>query len=247
MKTLELGQRLIIAADYHPDQYGRRGVKGRVLSSAATFGGLGATIKVNSALRASGYELIDLLHALNVGVFADLKLDEIKTVLATDGALLREVKPDLLTVKCSAGQDSMMRLKLEVAPETKVLGVGVLTTFKEADVRAQFGSRATIKAVQRRFFLSAKAAQLDGIICAPAEARWARRLLGKEMLIYCPNMRFADEVVPGDDQNPQRSMSPGDTVRNGANGGVMGRPITGATDPREAAERAIEEMRLALA
>jgi orotidine-5'-phosphate decarboxylase len=112
MKTLTLPERLIVAADFEPPKQilgeiplGQRWVKQRVLELADKLKGTGVIFKVNSALRACGYDLIDELHARGLRVFADLKLSDIKNTLKTDGVLLREAKPEILTVMCTTGGD----------------------------------------------------------------------------------------------------------------------------------------------
>lgn len=56
--------RLIIAADFKPSAgTGRAGVRSQVLRLADDLNGLGIILKVNSALRACGYGLIDEIHS----------------------------------------------------------------------------------------------------------------------------------------------------------------------------------------
>ena len=55
------------------------------------------------------------------------------------------------------------------------------------------------------------------------------------------NIRLADGTVAGDDQS--RVATPGRTVAAGADYLVIGRPITRAEDPREAASQIAEAIR----
>ncbi len=78
MKELTAAQRLIIAADFQPRELcARAELYAHVLQFAASMHGNGSLIKVNSLLRAKGYDTIAELHRQNVGVFADLKLVDI--------------------------------------------------------------------------------------------------------------------------------------------------------------------------
>src|SRR3989344_8199421 len=125
---MEVSERLIVAADYDPRKLGGIiGVKNEVLKLAESLKGLGVIIKVNSVLRARGYSLIEDLHGLGLRVFADLKLIDIPATMKLDGRLLREVKPDILTVMCCAGVDGMRAVR-DTLPDTEVLGVTVLTS-----------------------------------------------------------------------------------------------------------------------
>jgi hypothetical protein len=60
MKRLTPAERLIVAADFKPTApNGRMWVENQVLALAKSLKGTGVYLKVNSALRAFGYRLID--------------------------------------------------------------------------------------------------------------------------------------------------------------------------------------------
>ena len=143
-KMLKPAERLIVAADFKPapnQQFHassrREWVRGEVLALADRLRDTGVYLKVNSALRACGYDLIEEIHWRGLRVFADLKLFDIGETLATDGVFLKEVKPELLTTVCVAGVNAMQALKAEL-PDTEVLGVTVLTNLNDTDTQAMF-------------------------------------------------------------------------------------------------------------
>ena len=72
MKLLAPPERLIVAADYKPDrklgQHGASWVRQQVLILADSLSGTGVYLKVGSALRACGYELIAEIHERNLRV-----------------------------------------------------------------------------------------------------------------------------------------------------------------------------------
>ncbi|MDP3961616.1 MAG: orotidine 5'-phosphate decarboxylase / HUMPS family protein, partial [Pseudorhodobacter sp.] len=106
MRMLAPAERLIVAADFKPDLLkgnGRSWVRRQVLMLADSLKGTGVYLKTNSILRACGYDLIDEIHNRGLKVFADLKFYDIGETLSTDGALLKEFKPELVTVACIAG------------------------------------------------------------------------------------------------------------------------------------------------
>lgn len=241
-KQLTVQQRLIVAADFKPDETGRQGAYCSVIGLAEQLQGSGVTIKVNSILRAFGYELIEQLHACGLRVFADLKLYDIGETLATDGALLREFKPELLTVCCDAGVDAMSRLK-DMLPDTEVLGITVLTSLTNEDLRAQ-GQTIEEKALANAFL--AKAAGIDGLICSPKEVYALRTMFGDTFTHNCPGVRFASQQVAGDDQNQDRVATPAGAIRAGADRIVMGRPIVQADNPLDAVKQALDDISSAL-
>lgn len=253
MKTLTPAERLIVAADFKPTPSQdivrqphelRNIVENKVLALADSLKGTGVYLKVNSALRACGYGLIDAIHSRGLRVFADLKLIDIGETLSTDGVLLREAKPELLTTMCVAGVSAMQALKAEL-PDTEVLGVTVLTSLKDADTQAMF-TCSTEEAVMR-FAQVVADAKIDGLISSPKEAEVLRAKFGVVLSLNTPAIRPTWAIVPGDDQNPERIMTPAKAIKAGADRIVVGRPIVKAEKPYDAVMRTIEEIASATA
>lgn len=235
-------ERLIVAADFKPRSvFGNAAadVGSQVLALARKLKGTGVYLKVNSALRAYGYELIKEIHSYDLKVFADLKLFDISATLETDGECLKEVKPELLTVACVAGVTGMQALNAAL-PDTEVLGVTVLTSLGDTDTREVFAC-STDEAVMRLAGV-AVGAGIGGIVLAPQEANRFRIEFGVPMSLNTPGIRPSWAFVPGDDQNPGRIMTPAKAMQAGADRIVVGRPITGAADPYDATMRTIEEI-----
>lgn len=235
-------ERLFVAVDFKTNParlQGRTWVADRTVEFADELRGVGCGFKVNSVNRSEGYGFIDVLRGRGLEIFADLKLCDIGATLINDGALLRETKPSYVTVMCSAGVEALKAIKAEL-PDTKVLGVTVLTTLKEDEVQEMYGS--SIIEVAKRFARTAKKAGLDGLICAPTETVLLREIIGDEMLIINPGVRPESVVVEGDDQNKSRVMTPYEAIHEGADGIVVGRPILQAKNRREATLRIIEEI-----
>jgi orotidine-5'-phosphate decarboxylase len=242
MKALTPAERLIVAADFKPDRsqsQDRQWVYGQVSGLARKLSDVGCYIKVNSAMRMTGYRLIPELHSLGLKVFADLKLFDIGETLATDGALLSEVKPDLLTVSCAAGSKAIKALKAEL-PDTEILGVTVLTSLTDGECMDIHG--ASIGNAARRLVDIALEGGVDGLICSAAEAAALRVVVGPDISINTPAIRPSWAIVKGDDQNPERIMTPTKAIVAGADRIVVGRPIVRDSDPRSAADRTIEEI-----
>ena len=239
-KILTPAERLIVAADFKPiAPNGREWVKAQVLALADSLKGTGVYLKVNSALRACGYDLIGEIQSRGLRVFADLKLYDIGETLSTDGVLLREFKPELLTTVCVAGVTAMHTLKAEL-PDTEVLGVTVLTSLKEADTKEMF--HATVEASVMKFALLAETAGVDGLICAPTDIAFIQSVVKRQMTFNTPAIRPTWAIVPGDDQNPDRIMTPAKAIKAGASRLVVGRPIVKAEKPYDAVMRTIEEI-----
>ncbi|MFA7252658.1 MAG: orotidine-5'-phosphate decarboxylase [Candidatus Paceibacterota bacterium] len=246
-KLLRPAERLIVAADFKTDSaqfHGRLWVRDQVIRLANELKGTGVYIKVNSILRAVGYDLIDRLHDLDLKVFADLKLNDIPETLATDGELLREARPELLTVMCSTGRTSMEALKKEL-PETEILGVTVLTSLTEEEVRRIY--KASLESVVDGLADLSDISGLDGVISSAREATRLREILSERMTINTPAIRPVWSIVKSDDQNQKRVMTPAEAIKAGADRIVVGRPIVQAEKPYDAVMRTIEEIASAIA
>ena len=79
---------------------------------------------------------------------------------------------------------------------------------------------------------------LNGVVASAREAAALRRESGDAFLIVTPGIRPTWSAT--DDQ--RRVVTPGEAIRAGADVLVVGRPITGADDPIEAAKSIVEEM-----
>jgi len=252
MRELKPEERLIVAADYSPNDFGSiQGVESKVLALAKELEGLGVYIKVNSVLRAVGYGLITKLHNLGLKVFADLKLIDIPNTMRTDGEMLAEVKPEILTVMCCAGIDGMNAVQKVLGDTTEILGVTVLTNLDEKECQGIFTCSTKVGVL--RFARMAQSAGLGGLILSPKEVDDVlNERFEPTLSLNTPGIRPAWSLVEGDDQS--RVLTPQKAIENGAERIVMGRPIVkaGANDkglpqnPREAVERTLEEIKTGL-
>jgi orotidine-5'-phosphate decarboxylase len=86
----------------------------------------------------------------------------------------------------------------------------------------------------------AQTAGLDGVVASPLETAAIRQACGPAFAIVTPGIRAAAEVGK-DDQ--ARTMSAAEAVQAGATYLVIGRPITGAANPRAAAEQIAGQLR----
>ena len=138
----------------------------------------------------------------------------------------------------------MVRAAVEaVEGRVQVLGITVLTSLSEMDSKTSGYS----KTVQERVLdlaRVAKKAGCAGVVCSGREAKAVKEECGKDFIVVTPGIRPNWAAVSGDDQ--QRIMTPGEAIRNGADYVVVGRPISQAKDPVEAAEKITQEIMEAL-
>lgn len=252
MKDLKSEERLIVAADYSPEEFGgTQGVKKKVLALANDLKGLGVYIKVNSILRALGHGLITKLHDLGLKVFADFKLIDIPKTMKIDAEMLKEAKPEILTVMCCSGVDGMRGVQKTLKGITEVLGVTVLTSLDEDKCKEIFACSPETGVL--KFARMAQSAGLGGLILSPKEVEIIKNEPKLALLsLNTPGIRPEWSIIKDDDQ--ARVLTPLKAIESGSERIVMGRPITEAgpndkglpQSPREATERTLEEIRQGL-
>jgi len=79
---------------------------------------------------------------------------------------------------------------------------------------------------------------VHGLVCSAEEASMLRSLVGPGMLLVTPGIRPAGAAV-GDQK---RVMTPVAAINAGADYLVVGRPITEAVDPQQAAAGIVSEI-----
>lgn len=219
------------------------------LALAENLRGLPVWLKVGLELfTAEGPGLVKRLTNLDFALFLDLKFYDIPnttqgavrsaTMLGAHMATLHISGGEAMCRTAVLGRSQGLALRRKSsqpdhAPDAGplLMGVTVLTSEagREEDIRSQVVERA----------LSAREWGLDGVVCSGREAAAVKSACGRDFLCLCPGIRFAD-FAGGDDQ--ARVCTPGQAAAAGADFLVMGRPITGAENPAEAARAALEQM-----
>jgi orotidine-5'-phosphate decarboxylase len=176
-------------------------------------------------------------------IFLDLKFHDIPETVAGVARAVRTVSDGVrfLTVHAAGGEAMMRAAVSALGKEAGVLGVTVLTSQGAESLTSQ-GIREPVETRVLTLARAARDAGCAGVVCSGSEARAVKKDLGAEFLVVTPGIRPEWAAVSGDDQ--KRVLTPGEAVRSGSDYVVVGRPISGAKDPAEAAgrvEREIEE------
>lgn len=191
-----------------------------------------------------GPRAVTKLADLGFDIFLDLKFHDIpNTVAHAVAAASKLPRVRLMTLHASGGL-AVMRAAREAAGNKKnrpaLLAVTVLTSFDEATLR-EIGMEDSLQSRVVALARLANAAGLDGVVCSALEAPAVRRELGPHFTILVPGVRPATAAT--NDQS--RVATPGDAIRAGADYLVVGRPITAAKNPREAALQIAAEIEAA--
>ncbi len=167
-------------------------------------------------------------------VFLDLKLHDIPNTVAGGVRAVLPLRPRMLTVH-AAGGSAMIRAARQAtdaagAERPIILAVTVLTSLDEAAL-ADTGVAGSPAEQALRLGRLAVESGADGLVCSPREVAMLRDALGPAVRLVVPGIRPA-----GSDAGDQaRIMTPSDAVAAGADWIVVGRPITAAADPAQAA------------
>jgi orotidine-5'-phosphate decarboxylase len=182
---------------------------------------------------ANGPDGVRKVVDLGLPVFLDVKFHDIPNTVARAVRAGGALGVAMLNLHV-AGGPAMLRAAVEAAanldPRPWLLGVTVLTSVDNRDLAA-VGVAESLSAHVLRLADLTRACGLDGVICSPHEIAALRRRCGVGFKLVVPGIR--PEGSAQDDQ--KRTMSPKAAAALGADVLVIGRPITGAPDPRAAA------------
>ena len=220
----------------------------RAVALARSLRDIAGGFKIGSRLfTLEGPGLVRQLVDSGVNVFLDLKFHDIPNTVAqaVEAAVLTGAW--MVNVHASGGVPMMQaaaRAAAEAAPPTGrprplVIGVTVLTSMDEPALSEVGVHRPLIDQVTALARM-ARTAGLDGVVASPQETASIRAACGPNFAIVTPGIRGAAAGAEKNDQS--RTMGPADAIRAGATYIVVGRPIIGAPDPRDAAERIAQEL-----
>ncbi|MBS1002929.1 MULTISPECIES: orotidine-5'-phosphate decarboxylase [Acetobacter] len=178
-----------------------------------------------------------------VPLFLDLKLHDIPNTVGSAVRALSHLRPRLLTLHASGGRAMMEAARKacdEAFPEGErpaLLAVTVLTSLDDPAL-AETGVNDTPRNQVLRLGKLAVSSGMDGLVCSAHELSPLRDALGDAPLLVTPGIRPAGSQA-GDQK---RIMTPAQARDAGADWIVVGRPVTQAADPAEAARAIAAEL-----
>jgi orotidine-5'-phosphate decarboxylase len=196
-----------------------------------------------------GPEVVRLVQDRGGDVFLDLKYHDIPNTVAMAGLEALRLGVRMFNVHALGGFDMMARLVAEIDkacphgnPDRPILlAVTILTSSTEETLRG-VGIDRPVTVMVPKLARLAKDAGMDGVVASPQEVALIREACGDDFLIVTPGVRPA--FAAQDDQ--KRVTTPAEAMRSGADYLVIGRPISAAADPAEAADMILQEMQDAL-
>ena len=175
-------------------------------------------------------------------VFADAKLHDIPSQVEAAAQRLGRLGVRWVTAHVSGGRTMLAAAQQGLAESSGgyagILGVTVLTSLGEPDLTA-VGITASPGRLVSKMSRIAQAAGCEGVVCSPQELAVVGSV-APGLARVTPGVR-PEGAGKGDQQ---RVMTPAEAVTRGADWLVIGRPITQASDPAEAAAAIENEMQI---
>ena len=232
--------RLLVALDVESGE--------RALTLARQLRDLAAGFKVGSRLfTLEGPPLVRALADLGCRVFLDLKFHDIPNTVAQAVESAVQTGAWMINVHASGGTPMMQAAaragaetasRLRIAPPL-LIAVTVLTSMDEPTLR-EVGVERPLADHVVALARMARSAGLPGVVASPLEVAAIRAACGPDFAIVTPGIRGASAGTAMNDQ--ARTMGPAEAVRAGATFIVVGRPVIGAPEPRQAAEAIVAEL-----
>jgi orotidine-5'-phosphate decarboxylase len=211
----------------------------QALQLAETLRGTVGGYKIGHQLFTSvGPEIVRTFVERGDRVFLDLKYHDIPNTVAGAVAAATRLGVWMVNVHASGGA-AMLAAARRAADETAgsgirplVIAVTVLTSLDDAALHAVgISDRAESQVV--RLARLTQDSGCDGVVASPQEITAIRKACGPDFVIVTPGIRGGSAASAADDQ--QRTATPAGAIGAGSSYLVVGRPITGAADPRQAA------------
>ncbi|HWK34950.1 orotidine-5'-phosphate decarboxylase [Sphingomonas sp.] len=178
---------------------------------------------------ANGRAGVHEMAEIGLPIFLDLKFHDIPNTVAKAVQALRPLEPAIITIHAAGGRAMMEDAKAAAPQGTKVVAVTMLTSLDGGDLTS-IGLKPDPHEQVLRLTELARSAGVDGIVCSGEEVAAAHKAWHDGFFVV-PGVRPPD----GASGDQKRVVSPRQALDAGASILVVGRPITQADDPDQAA------------
>ncbi len=186
-----------------------------------------------------GDEIIEYLKHNNKKLFLDLKFKDIPNTVEGAVKSVLKYKPDFLTIHATGGAE-MIRRAVETAkeePSLTVLGVTILTSLEDDDLKQQGGALNVNDTVLKLCEMGLENG-MNSFVCSPMEISSLKEKFGKDISLITPGIR-PEWSVKGDQK---RVFTPKMAIEAGSDYMVIGRPITQNEEPNKAFNLIVDEV-----
>ena len=193
-------------------------------------------LKIGKAMfAAKGPEFVRYLIDKGFKLFLDLKFHDIPNQVAHAVVEAAKLGVWMVNVHALGGKQMMLAAQqaldayqLEQGKRPLLIAVTILTSHDLSDLH-EVGLSGTVEENVLRLAKLAQNCGLDGVVCSAHEAHLIKlaQNCGKNFITVTPGIRLETD----EHQDQKRIMTPRAAVELGADYLVIGRSITGATDP----------------
>ena len=184
---------------------------------------------------------LEKLKKLEIPIFIDLKLYDIPNTVKQALRNILQFEPKYTTLHLSGGSEMLVEcvnLKNELNCKTNLIGVTMLTSFNDILI-SEIGIEKSINANVKQLTQLAINCGVDGIVCSPLEISEVKNNHGDKLKIISPGIRNKENSL----NDQKRTLSAKEAIDAGADVLVVGRPITDAKDPAQAAKNIHSEIK----
>ena len=175
-------------------------------------------------------------------VFLDLKFHDIPNTVANACKAGADLGVWMMNVHASGGMNMMLsaRQALESygANRPILIAVTVLTSFSQMDL-ASVGITIPVIEHVKNLACLAKESGLDGVVSSAHEVEEIKKTCGADFITVTPGIRLTTDAK--NDQT--RIMTPSEAIAAGSDYLVVGRPITGASEPEKVITAILKSVR----
>lgn len=232
-----VAERIMVALDYAEANEARQLVE--------ALKGIPCYMKVGMQLfYSAGPQFVLSLKEQGYKVFLDVKMHDIPNTVKGGSESVTRLGVDMFNVHAAGGKQ-MMEYAMEGvdkalngstnAVKPIVIAVTQLTSTSQTVMNEEIGLAGTVEDAVLRYARLAQAAGLNGVVASPLEVTRIKEACGSGFVTVTPGIRPAGAAI-GDQS---RVMTPPEAFAQGTDYVVIGRPITGAADPRAALEAII--------
>ena len=182
-----------------------------------------------------GPEIIKILRKMGKKIFLDLKIYDIPNTMYATCYQISKLGVDIISLHASAGSRALKiskKASLEGSSELNLkppilLGVTVLTSFSQEDIKIDFDIQTSIEDNVLKLAELSFRSGLDGCVCSPRELKTLRLTYDENFKLITPGIRLEETIK----HDQKRVMTPKKAILSGASKLVIGRSITQSENP----------------
>lgn len=214
--------------------------KETLLEFLKPFEGLNPYLKLGmEIIYKEGPSLVTELHNAGFKIFLDLKLHDIPNTVEKAMRNIAKLGVEITNVHAAGGIEMMRAARrgldsTEEGKKTELIAVTQLTSTSQEVLEKELLIEKPLNEVVKQYAENAKTAGLQGVVCSPLEASIIKEM---GLISVTPGIRFADDAA----NDQKRIATPAFAKENGSTYIVVGRSITGASDPVAAYKKCVKE------